>query len=68
MPRVSESQLSLSVRQEDSGAMRMWLRAAYSLTHEPESSIVFYMTIERLDGNIYVISYPSIDLHPFDNY
>lgn len=55
MPRASESQLSLSVRQEDSGAMRMLLRAAYSLTHEPESSFVFYMIIERLDRNIYVI-------------
>ena len=55
MPRAGESQLSLSVRQEGSGAMRMWLRAAYSLTHEPESSFVFYMTIERLDSNIYVI-------------
>lgn len=54
MPRTRESQLSLSVRQEDSGAMRMLLRAAYSLTHEPESSF-FYMTIERLDRNIYVI-------------
>ena len=38
MPRAGESQLSLSVRQEVSGAMRMLLRAAYSLTHEPEKS------------------------------
>ncbi len=38
MPRAGESQLSLSVRQEGSGAMRMSLRAAYSLTHEPENS------------------------------
>jgi len=55
MPRAGESQLPLSVRQEGSGAMRMWLRAAYSLTHEPESSFVFYMTTKRLDRNIYVI-------------
>ena len=60
MPRAGESQLSLSVRQEGSGAMRMWLHAAYSLTHEPESSFVFYMTIERLDSNIYVIINQSI--------
>ena len=38
MPRAGESQLLLSVRQEGSGAMRMLLRAAYSLTHEPENS------------------------------
>ena len=38
MPCASESQLSLSIRQEGSGAMRMLLRAAYSLTHEPENS------------------------------
>ena len=55
MPRASESQLSLSVRQEGSGAMRMLLRAAYSLTHEPESSFVVYVTIERPNGNIFVI-------------
>ena len=55
MARASESQLSLSVRQEGSGAMRMLLRAAYSLTHEPENSFVVYVTIERLDSNIYVM-------------
>ena len=36
MPRAGESQLSLSVRQEGGGAMRMLLRAAYNLTHELE--------------------------------
>mgnify|MGYP000948617216 FL=1 len=71
MPRAGESQLSLSVQQEGSGAMRMSLRAAYSLTHEPESSFaVVYVTTKRPDGNIYVIInrsrssfYPQTSIH-----
>ncbi len=47
MPRAGDSQLSLSVRQEGSGAMRMLLRAAYSLTHEPESSSRVIHPVER---------------------
>lgn len=47
MPRASESQLSLSIRQEGSGAMRMLLRAAYSLTHEPEKSSYAVHPVER---------------------
>ena len=46
MPRAGESQLSLSVRQEGSGAMRMLLRAAYRLTHELESLYVVRITME----------------------
>jgi len=55
MPRAGESQLSLSVRQEGSGAMRMSLRPAYSLTHEPESSSIVYVETERPDENIQFI-------------
>lgn len=47
MPRASESQLSLSVRQEGSGAMRVLLRAAYNLTHEPEKSSHVVHLVER---------------------
>ena len=47
MPRASDVQLSLSVRQEGSGAMRMLLRAAYSLTHEPENSSPIVDLVER---------------------
>jgi len=47
MPRVGESQLSLSVRQEGSGAMRMLLRAAYNLTHELENSFPIVHPVER---------------------
>jgi len=47
MSRAGELQLSLSVRQEDSGAMRMSLRAAYSLTHEPEDSPHAVHPVER---------------------
>ncbi len=53
MPRAGESQLSLSVWQEDSGAMRMLLRAAYSLTHEPEDSPHVVHTVERRSLLIY---------------
>lgn len=47
MPRAGESKLSLSVRQEGSGAMRMLLRAAYSLTHEPENFPCVVHLVER---------------------
>lgn len=47
MPRASDVQLSLSVRQEGSGAMRMLLPAAYSLTHEPENSPCAVHPVER---------------------
>ena len=53
MARASESQLSLSVRQEGSGAMRMSLRAAYSLTHEPEKSSYAVHPVERASLPIY---------------
>ncbi len=53
MPRAGESQLSLSVRQEGSGAMRMLLRAAYSLTHEPENSSCVVHPVERASLHIY---------------
>ena len=53
MPRAGESQLSLSVRQEGSGAMRMLLRAAYSLTHEPEISSYAVHQVERRSLPIY---------------
>lgn len=53
MPRASDVQLSLSVRQEGSGAMRMLLRAAYSLTHEPEISSYAVHQIERKSLPIY---------------
>ena len=53
MPRAGESQLSLSVRQEGSGAMRMLLRAAYSLTHEPENSSCVVHPVERASLPIY---------------
>jgi len=53
MSRASESQLSLSIRQEGSGAMRMLLRAAYSLTHEPEKSSYAVHPVERASLPIY---------------
>lgn len=53
MPRAGDVQLSLSVRQEGSGAMRMLLRAAYSLTHEPESSSWVIHPVERRSLRIY---------------
>lgn len=53
-PRSNESQLSLSIRQEGSGAMRMLLLAVYSLKHEPKSSFVVYVSIERSNRNVYV--------------
>ncbi len=53
MPRAGESQLSLSVRQEGSGAMRMLLRAAYSLTHEPEKFSCAVHQVERASLPIY---------------
>jgi len=53
MPRASDVQLSLSVRQEGSGAMRMSLRAAYSLTHEPENSSSVVHPVERASLPIY---------------
>ena len=53
MPRASDVQLSLSVRQEGSGAMRMLLRAAYSLTHEPEISSYAVHQVERRSLPIY---------------
>ncbi len=53
MPRASESQLSLSIRQEGSGAMRMLLRAAYSLTHEPEKFSCAVHQVERAALPIY---------------
>ncbi len=53
MPRASDVQLSLSVRQEGSGAMRVSLRAAYSLTHEPENSSSVVHPVERASLPIY---------------
>ncbi len=53
MLRASDVQLSLSIRQEGSGAMRMLLRAAYSLTHEPEISSYAVQQIERRSLPIY---------------
>lgn len=55
MPRASDVQLSLSVRQEGSGAMRMLLHAAYSLTHEPEISSYVVHPVERRSLPIYRI-------------
>lgn len=53
MPRAGDVQLSLSVRQEGSGVMRMLLRAAYSLTHEPENSSCVVHPVERASLPIY---------------
>ena len=53
MPRASDVQLSLSVLQEGSGAMRMLLRAAYNLTHEPEKSSYAVHPVERASLPIY---------------
>ena len=53
MPRASDVQLSLSVRQEGSGAMRVLLRAAYSLTHEPEKTSYAVHPVERASLPIY---------------
>jgi len=53
MPRSGEKHLLLSVRQESSGAMRMLLRAAYSLTHEPEKSSYAVHPVERASLPIY---------------
>ena len=53
VPRASDVQLSLSVRQEGSGAMRVLLRAAYSLTHEPENSSCVVHPVERASLPIY---------------
>ncbi len=53
MPRASDVQLSLSVRQEGSGAMRMLLRAAYNLTHEPDKSPDVVHYVERASLPIY---------------
>ncbi len=49
MPHASDWQLSLSVRQEGSGAMRMLLLAAYSLTHELEISFLVATNTYKLN-------------------
>ncbi len=79
MPRASESQLSLSIRQEGSGAMRMLLRAAYSLTNEPEDSphavhpverrsLLIYRRIDSLQSSIFPRTFVHFNtvslLHP----
>ncbi len=53
MPRAGDVQLSLSIRQEGSGAMRMLLRAAYSLTHEPKNPPCVVRPVERASLPIY---------------
>ncbi len=60
MPRAGESQLSLSVRQEGSGAMRMWLRAAYSLTHEPKSPSIVSANTDKGYEDIQMMDQPKM--------
>ncbi len=66
MPRASDVQLLLSVRQEGSGAMRMLLPATYSLTHEPEISSLVSTNTYKLNRNVQRIIHSKIkDVHTY---